>query len=97
VLWYAPTPDPTLLLAAAAARTSRVRLGTGVLLAALRPPAVVAKQAATLDHLSGGRFTLGVGIGGENPSEFENVGIDVHERSGRLDARVGILRPLSRE
>ncbi|MHB8575556.1 MAG: LLM class flavin-dependent oxidoreductase [Dehalococcoidia bacterium] len=94
VLWFAPSPDPMLLLAAASARTSRIRLGTGILLAALRPPAVVAKAAATLDHLSEGRFTLGVGIGGENPAEFENSGIDVHERSGRLDETIAICRAL---
>jgi probable F420-dependent oxidoreductase len=94
VLWNAPSPDPAVLLGAFAARTSRVRIGSGVMLAALRPPLVVAKQAATLDLLSGGRFVLGVGIGGENPLEFENVGIDVHERSGRLDETLAICRAL---
>jgi probable F420-dependent oxidoreductase len=94
VLWHTPSPDPMVLLGAIAARTSRVRLGVGVLLAALRPPVVVAKQAATLDHLSGGRFVLGAGIGGENPAEFSNAGIDVHERSGRLDEVLAICRQL---
>jgi probable F420-dependent oxidoreductase len=94
VLWNAPSPDPAVVLGGIAARTSRVRMGSAVMLAALRPPVVVAKQAATLDHLSGGRFILGVGIGGENPAEFENVGIDVHERSGRLDELLQICRAL---
>src|SRR5947209_6483397 len=75
VLWYVSSPDPAVLLGALAARTSRVRVGVGVLLAALRPPLVVAKMAATLDHLSGGRFVLGAGIGGENPAEFAAVGV----------------------
>jgi probable F420-dependent oxidoreductase len=94
VLWYVPSPDPIALLGAIAARTSRVRLGTAIMLAALRPPVVVAKQAATLDHLSGGRFVLGVGIGGENPAEFEAAGVPVHERSGRLDETLRICRAL---
>ncbi len=92
VLWHTPSPDPAVLLGAIAARTSRVRLGTAVMLAALRPPVVVAKQAATLDHLSAGRFVLGVGIGGENPLEFENTGVDIHQRSGRLDETIEICR-----
>lgn len=94
LLWYTPSPDPAVTLGAIAARTNRVTIGSAVMLAALRPPVVVAKQAATLDHLSGGRFVLGVGIGGENPLEFENAGIDVHERSGRLDETIEICRAL---
>ncbi len=94
VLWHASAPDPAVMLGALAARTSRVRIGSGVMLAALRPPLVVAKQAATLDLLSGGRFVLGVGIGGENPAEFEAVGVDVRERGGRLDETLAICRAL---
>ena len=94
VLWYVPSPDPVALLGAIAARTSRVRLGTAVMLAALRPPVVVAKQAATLDHLSAGRFVLGVGIGGENPAEFAAAGVPVRQRSGRLDETLRICRAL---
>ena len=94
VLWHVPSPDPVALLGAIAARTRRARLGTAVMLAALRPPVVVAKQAATLDHLSGGRFVLGVGIGGENPAEFEAVGVPVRQRSGRLDETLRICRAL---
>jgi probable F420-dependent oxidoreductase len=94
VLWYVPSPDPVALLGAIAARTGRVRLGTAVMLAALRPPVVVAKQAATLDHLAAGRFVLGVGIGGENPAEFAAVGIPVRQRSARLDETLRICRAL---
>lgn len=94
VLWYVPSPDPIALLGAITARTTRVRLGTAVMLAALRPPVVVAKQAATLDHLSGGRFVLGVGIGGENPAEFEAVGVPLRQRGGRLDETLRICRAL---
>lgn len=94
VLWYTPSPDPMVLLGACAARSERIRLGTGVYLAALRPAPVVAKQAATLDQLSQGRFVLGVGIGGENPAEFENVGVDVKRRARRLEETVEACRAL---
>ncbi len=94
VLWYVPSPDPIALLGAIAARTSRVRLGTAVMLAALRPAVVVAKQAATLDHLAEGRFILGVGVGGENPGEFAAVGVPLHERGARLDETIRVCRIL---
>ena len=94
VLWYVPSFDPVAMLGAIAARTSRVRLGTAVMLAALRHPVIVAKAAATLDHLSAGRFVLGVGIGGENPAEFAAVGVPLAQRSGRLDETLRICRAL---
>src|SRR5688572_2992059 len=55
--------EPLLNLAAAAAVTSRVKLGTCVLLGALRPPALLAKMVATLDEMSGGWVVLGLGVG----------------------------------
>jgi probable F420-dependent oxidoreductase len=94
LLWYVPSPDPAVILGALAARTERVRLGTAVYLAALRNPVAVAKMGATLDHLSGGRFVLGVGIGGENPAEFEAAGVPLRQRSGRLDETVEVCRRL---
>ncbi len=94
VLWHTPSPDPMVLLGACAARTERIRLGTGVYLAALRPAVVVAKQAATLDQLSRGRFVLGVGIGGENPAEFENTGVAMNRRARRLEETVEACRAL---
>ncbi|HJU16392.1 MAG TPA: LLM class flavin-dependent oxidoreductase, partial [Stellaceae bacterium] len=57
-----PRHDPLTLLAAAAARTQRVELGTAVLLPALRNPVLLAHQVATIDQISAGRFVLGVGI-----------------------------------
>lgn len=94
LLWYVPSPDPAVVLGAVAARTTSVRLGTAVLLAALRSPVAVAKMGATLDHLSAGRFVLGVGIGGENPAEFAAAGVPLTERSGRLDETLAICRAL---
>ncbi len=71
--------DPLVALSTAAAVTTRLRLGTGILLAAQHDPIVLAKQVATLDHLSGGRFTLGVGFGW-NRAEAEDHGVDFARR-----------------
>jgi alkanesulfonate monooxygenase SsuD/methylene tetrahydromethanopterin reductase-like flavin-dependent oxidoreductase (luciferase family) len=56
----------------------------------------VAKLGATLDHLSGGRFIFGVGIGGENPAEFAAAGVPLRERSARLDETIEVCRALWR-
>jgi probable F420-dependent oxidoreductase len=71
--------DPMVALSAAAAVTTRIGVGTGILLAAQHDPIVLAKQVATLDHLSGGRVTLGVGIGW-NRAEAEDHGVDFGRR-----------------
>jgi probable F420-dependent oxidoreductase len=71
--------DPLVALSTAAAVTSRIGLGTGILLAAQHDPIVLAKQVATLDHLSGGRVTLGVGFGW-NRAEAEDHGVDFARR-----------------
>src|SRR6058998_4147530 len=73
-----PRHEPLTLLAAVAARTKRVRLGTAVLLPALRNPVVLAHVIGTLDRVSEGRFILGVGIAADNPAirkEFDAVGV----------------------
>lgn len=72
-------------LAAAAGATERIRVASGVLLAAIRPPALVAKQVAALQLVSGNRFVLGVGVGGENPAEWEAMGVDVRTRGRRTN------------
>ena len=71
--------DPLIALATAAAVTMRIGLGTGILLAAQHDPIVLAKQVATLDHLSGGRVTLGVGFGW-NRAEAADHGVDFARR-----------------
>src|SRR5499426_4328248 len=63
-----PRHEPLTLLAAVAARTRRVRLGTAVLLPALRNPVVLAHVVGTLDRIAEGRLILGVGIAGDNPA-----------------------------
>ena len=71
--------DPLVALATAAASTTRLRLGTGILLVAQHDPIVLAKQVATLDHISGGRLTLGVGFGW-NRAEAEDHGVNFARR-----------------
>lgn len=76
-----------------AARTSRVRLGTAVLIAALRRPVVLAKTVATLDALAEGRVDLGVGVGWQR-EEYESAGIDFRQRGVLLDETLEICRRL---
>jgi probable F420-dependent oxidoreductase len=80
---YKRSLDPYVALAAAASVTSRIRLGTGVALVAQHDPIALAKEIATLDRLSGGRFVLGIGYGW-NHEEMENHGIDVKRRRARV-------------
>ncbi|MEM7095982.1 MAG: LLM class flavin-dependent oxidoreductase [Actinomycetota bacterium] len=84
-------------LAAAAGATERIRLVSSITLVPLYPPALLAKQVAMLDVVSGGRFELGVGIGGEFPAEFDAVGVPVRERGRRTDEALEIIDLLLRE
>jgi alkanesulfonate monooxygenase SsuD/methylene tetrahydromethanopterin reductase-like flavin-dependent oxidoreductase (luciferase family) len=86
-------PQPLTFAAAAAARTSRVRLGTGILVAPLRKTAQLAEEAAVVDILSGGRLDLGLGAGYRVP-EFDLFGADMSARYGTLDGQVAELRRL---
>ena len=86
--------DPFLQLAQAAVMSRRLLLGTGVYLVPLRHPTPVAKQVATLDHLTEGRFIFGVGVGGEFAKEFEACGVPVKERGARLDESLAAMRKL---
>ncbi len=88
-----PIPDPLLPLAFAAAVTKKLRLGTGIMILPQRHPAYVAKEAATLDVLSGGRAILGVGIGWLR-EEFETLGIDFSERAARTEEAIQAIRTL---
>lgn len=87
-----PILDPMLQLAQAAVVSRRLILGTSVLLLPLRHPTPVAKQVLTLDHLTEGRFILGVGVGGEFPREYEACGVPLNERGARLAEGVTVLR-----
>ena len=85
--------EPLTVLTAIAATTTRIRLGTAVLLAALRRPAVLAKQLATLDVLSGGRVDLGVGVGWQR-AEYEAAGLAFTRRGRLLDHTLAVCREL---
>ena len=83
--------EPLITLAAAAAVTSRVRLITTVLLAPLRGAGLLAKQAASIDALSGGRFTLGLGVGGRE-DDFQAVPASFHDRARRFEEQLDLMK-----
>ncbi len=92
-----PRHDPLTLLAAVAARTRKVEMGTAVLLPALRNPVVLAQQVATLDRISEGRLILGVGIAADVPNiraEFEAAGVPFDKRVGRMVEGLALARAL---
>ena len=88
------TGEAITRLALLTAWTERVRVGTSVLLLPLYHPVTVAKQLADLDSRSGGRVSVGVGVGGEFRAEFEAVGVPVAERGPRTDEAMQVLRKL---
>ena len=93
-----PRLEPLATLAAIAARTERVRLGTAVLLAALRHPVPLAQMASTVDRLSQGRLVLAVGAGGTfteaQRREWATLGIDPSRRGQRLEELIDVLQRL---
>ncbi|WDG30605.1 LLM class F420-dependent oxidoreductase [Streptomyces sp. CA-278952] len=90
---YGRTLDPFVALGQAAAVTERLALGTGITLVAQHDPIDLAKQAATLDHLSGGRFTLGVGYGW-NVEEAADHGVEWSTRRELGRDRMALMRAL---
>jgi probable F420-dependent oxidoreductase len=93
---YARTLDPFIALATAGQATSRIRLGTGVALPLQHDPIAMAKTIATLDHLTGGRVDLGVGVGW-NREEIEDHGIDFTRRRTRLREHMLCMQALWRD
>lgn len=101
ILWRAPVRaviDPWVALSAIAASTSRLRLGPMVTPLSRRRVQKVARETVTLDHLSDGRLTLGVGLGSSRTGELERFGevTDARERARRLDAGLSRLSELWR-
>ena len=94
-----PRLEPLAMLAAIAANTQRVRLGTAVLLAPLRQPVLLAQTLATLDLLSKGRMIIGAGVGGafndDQKREWLSAGLNYKQRAGRLEEIVQIVKGLS--
>src|SRR5262245_18551612 len=93
VLGSFPSLEPVELLSWAAAITERIRLGTAVLLTALRSPVHLAKSLATVDHLSGGRLDIGIGLGG-NPKLYPAFGASGARRVARFNEGLRLMRAL---
>ncbi|MCY4367296.1 MAG: LLM class flavin-dependent oxidoreductase [Chloroflexi bacterium] len=89
-----PTHASLPLLGVAAGATDRIRLLSSILLVPFYEPLVLARMTATLDIASGGRLTLGVGVGGEFPVEFEAAGLNVRQRGRRTDECLEAVRRL---
>ena len=90
---YSHVIDPFVGLAAAAAATERIKVGTGVCLIIERDPITTAKEVATLDHISGGRFLVGVGAGW-NVEEMRNHGTDPSTRFRRMRESVEAMKAI---
>jgi alkanesulfonate monooxygenase SsuD/methylene tetrahydromethanopterin reductase-like flavin-dependent oxidoreductase (luciferase family) len=86
-------PEPLVALSVLAGATSRIRVQTEVLLAPLRDTALLAKQTATLDRMTGGRLVLGLGIGGRD-DDHRATGTDPRTRGRRLDEQMAVMRRL---
>ena len=96
VFFHGPASNAFVVLAAAAAVTTRIRLLSSLTILPLYPVALAAKMAATLDRVSRGRFELGVGVGGESPAEFAASGVDLRGRGRRTDEALEVLTALLR-
>lgn len=90
---YRNVPDPLITLSYLAAHTSRVRLGVAVLNMPFFPPPLLAKQAVSLDHVSGGRLDLGLGLGWMR-EEFTAVGVPYERRGARAEEFLAVLEEL---
>lgn len=88
--------DPLICLSAAAACTERIKLGTHILVLPLRHPVLLAKEIATLDYISGGRFFFGIGPGWSKP-EFDAMGVPLGERGRRTDEILDAVKRLLTE
>ena len=88
-----PFPDPLIWLAYVAHATSTLRLGTAILIVPQRNPLILAKELATLDHLSGGRVILGAGVGWLK-EEFEALGVPFQGRGHRSEEAIAAMRAL---
>ncbi len=86
-----PIPDPLVWMTWVAAKTTTIRLATGVIILPQRNPLVLAKEIATMDVLSGGRIELGIGVGWLE-EEFKAIGVPFKQRGSRTDETVAALR-----
>jgi probable F420-dependent oxidoreductase len=97
VSFHGPTSNSFISLSVAAGATRTIKLISAIVLLPLYPAALAAKLAATLDVASGGRYHMGVGVGGEMPREFEACGVPVAERGARTNEALQVIRRLLTE
>ena len=90
-------PEPLIALSMVAAYSDRLKFGTSVLQLPIRSPVILAKQMATLDYLSNGRFLPAIGLGQEDPREYEACGISKEDRGLRTDEAMAVMRRLWHE
>lgn len=94
ISFHNPILEGMTAVTALALWTSTIRVGTGILLLPLRHPSLVAKQAASIDHLANGRLIMGVGVGGEGAKDFDAVEISPRERGARTDQSMQAMAAL---
>ena len=97
VMFHGPIPNAFIALSVAAGATERIKLLSSGTVLPLYPAVLAAKLASVLDVASGGRFNLGVGVGGEFPREFEACGVPVNERGARTNEALEIINRLMTE
>ncbi len=88
-----PIHEALTMLTAVAARTSKIKLGTGVLVMPMRNPVLLAKELATIDHISGGRLIVGAAVGWYK-REFDSLGVDFHQRGKIMEQSLEIINRL---
>ena len=97
IAFNVPATNSFISLAVAAGATSRIKLLSTVCQAPVYPAMLLAKLSAELDVASGGRFSLGIGVGGEHPPEFEACGVSVKQRGARTDEALMLMQRLFSE
>src|SRR5258708_27889086 len=93
-MFHGPVSNSLIALSVAAGATEKLKLMSSIVLLPLYNPVMLAKQAAVLDVASGGRYHMGVGIGGEFPKEFEAIGVPVNQRGSRSNEALEVIRKL---
>ncbi|MBF6561298.1 MAG: LLM class flavin-dependent oxidoreductase [Candidatus Binataceae bacterium] len=94
MMFHGPVANSLIALSVAAGATTKIKLMSTVVLLPLYPPMVVAKLASVLDVASGGRYHMGIGIGGEFPKEFEACGVPVNQRGSRTNEALEVIKRL---
>jgi probable F420-dependent oxidoreductase len=94
VMFHGPVSNSLIALSVAAGATEKLKLMSSIVLLPLYNPVMLAKQTSVLDVASGGRYHLGVGIGGEFPKEFEAIGVPVKQRGSRSNEALEVINKL---